>query len=138
MKSSPTSSPVAFIVEGIPAPQGSKRHVGGGRMVESSKRVAPWRAAVAAAAREAEVFISGPVMINLDFRFPRPKRMKPKDRSPMVQRPDLDKLIRSTLDGLTGVAFTDDSQVVKITATKQRCAPGGGLPGATITITEAP
>src|ERR1700676_3259288 len=33
-------------VRGIPAPQGSKRHVGGGRMIEMSKAVGPWREAV--------------------------------------------------------------------------------------------
>ena len=34
-------------VEGIEAaPQGSKRHVGRGIMIESSKRVKPWRDAV--------------------------------------------------------------------------------------------
>jgi Holliday junction resolvase RusA-like endonuclease len=32
--------------------------------------------------------------------------------------PDLDKLIRAVLDGLTGVAYKDDGQVVKITAVK--------------------
>lgn len=36
-----------FAVFGLPAPQGSKRHVGEGRMVESSKRVKPWRRQVA-------------------------------------------------------------------------------------------
>jgi hypothetical protein len=33
-------------VYGLPAPQGSKRHVGGGRMIEASKKVGPWREAV--------------------------------------------------------------------------------------------
>lgn len=33
-----------FSVLGLPAPQGSKTHVGEGRMVESSKRVKPWHA----------------------------------------------------------------------------------------------
>jgi Holliday junction resolvase RusA-like endonuclease len=32
--------------------------------------------------------------------------------------PDLDKLIRAVLDGLTGVAYKDDGQVVRITAVK--------------------
>jgi len=36
-----------FEVPGIPAPQGSKRHVGGGRMVESSRSLPEWRASVA-------------------------------------------------------------------------------------------
>ena len=33
-------------------------------------------------------------------------------------KPDLDKLIRAVLDGLTGVAYVDDSQVILIQATK--------------------
>ena len=37
-------------VNGLPAPQGSHKHVGGGRMVESSKKVKPWRQDVKAAA----------------------------------------------------------------------------------------
>jgi len=34
---------VEFFVAGAAAPQGSKRHVGGGRVIESSKAFAPWR-----------------------------------------------------------------------------------------------
>ena len=37
-------------VIGIPAPQGSKRHVGNGIMIENSKRVKPWRQDVKEAA----------------------------------------------------------------------------------------
>ena len=40
---------------GDPAPQGSKSHVGNGVMIESSKRVKPWRRQVAAAARDGNV-----------------------------------------------------------------------------------
>ena len=53
-------------VLGTPAPQGSKRHVGGGRMVESSKLVGPWREAVKAAVAAAYPGlepITGPVVI---------------------------------------------------------------------------
>lgn len=42
----------------------------------------------------------------------------------MVQKPDLDKLLRALNDGLTGIAFHDDSQVVYIKATKRRAKPG--------------
>lgn len=41
---------VEFFASGTPAPQGSKRHVGRGIMIESSRKVRPWRAAVVAAA----------------------------------------------------------------------------------------
>lgn len=33
--------------------------------------------------------------------------------------PDIDKLVRAILDGLTGVAFVNDSRVVSLTATKR-------------------
>ena len=39
---------VTIKVSGEPAPQGSKRHVGGGRMIEASKKLPPWREAVRA------------------------------------------------------------------------------------------
>ena len=34
---------LSFDVKGVPGAQGSKRHVGRGVMLESSKKVAPWR-----------------------------------------------------------------------------------------------
>ena len=37
-------------VRGVPAPQGSKRHIGHGIMIENSKKVKPWRQDVRAAA----------------------------------------------------------------------------------------
>lgn len=64
-----------FAVLGLPAPQGSKRHVGEGRMVESSKRVKPWRRQVAAAYRDHDFgdVLDGPVSVTVDFYLPRPK-----------------------------------------------------------------
>ena len=44
---------LAFTVRGIPGAQGSKRHVGHGVMIESSKKVKPWRSDVKAAAEDA-------------------------------------------------------------------------------------
>lgn len=38
--------------------------------------------------------------------------------------PDVDKLIRAVFDGLTGVAFVDDSRVVSLTATKRYAERG--------------
>ena len=43
---------LTITVHGTPAPQGSKRHVGNGVMVESSKKVKPWRQDVKHAALE--------------------------------------------------------------------------------------
>jgi crossover junction endodeoxyribonuclease RusA len=124
-------------VNGIPAPQGSKRHVGGGRMVEMSKAVGPWREAVRSETQRAieswrpgkGLPINGTtcaVGVHVIFTLIRPKSHHRPDGSlrPGVPerprtRPDVDKLTRAVLDGLTaGGAFEDDAQVVSLVAEK--------------------
>ena len=115
-----------FTVFGVPAPQGSKRHVGHGVLVESSAKVKPWREAVKWAVLEADLEpITGPVHLRLDFYLQRPAGHYGtgrnagvlKDSSPLYPavRPDLDKLARSTLDGLTDSGLiADDSRIVAL------------------------
>lgn len=123
---------IRFEVAGIPGPQGSKRHVGGGRMIESSKKVKPWRAAVSAAARAHCVEpLQGAVRVEIIFYMPAPKRL-PKGRVHPSVIPDADKLLRSTLDGMSRIAYHDDGQVTHIEAFK-RYHPEGWT-GAHITI----
>jgi crossover junction endodeoxyribonuclease RusA len=133
-----------FSVLGLtPAPQGSKRHVGGGRMVESSAKVRPWREAVRQEAIATGLAVSAaPIYLHLLFRFRRPKghhnaRGELRSSAPIdhITRPDLDKLCRSTLDGLTGVLFHDDSQVAFLVASKAYAAPDE-LEGCQIEIRE--
>lgn len=130
----------SFFVEGTPAPQGSKSgFIRGGRvvLVESSKKVKPWREAVGAKARESVgELLDGPLVLDVMFIMPRPKALGDKPAPPMVQRPDADKLLRSTCDALTGTCYGDDSQVVTIHAHKRRAEPGE-TPGAHITLTPA-
>ena len=124
-----------IFVPGIAAPQGSKTgFVVNGRAVlkESSDKVKPWREAVAKHAKGD--LLEGPLVIEVEFVMPRTKAMGTKPAPPMVQRPDLDKLIRSTFDGLTGAAYKDDSQVVEVHASKRRAKPDEPT-GAHITIT---
>ena len=137
-------------VNGTPAPQGSKRHVGNGRMVEMSKAVGPWREAVRAETQRAfhglraEDFPGVPpaVSVALTFTLPRPRghfrtgrnAHLLRDQAPTYPgRPDLDKLVRAVLDGLTtGGAFTDDGQVAVLSARKVYA--NGEPPGAVIEI----
>jgi crossover junction endodeoxyribonuclease RusA len=111
-----------FTVYGVPRPQGSKRHVGNGRMIESSPRVAEWRTLVAHTAsieRAGQPVIEGPVTVDVVFGFGLPKQPGTRrSQDPHTQRPDLDKLVRAVLDALTGVMYTDDSQVVELSARK--------------------
>lgn len=131
-------------VLGLPAPQGSKRHVGRGILVESSTKVGPWREAVVAAATNqgaANTRLDGPVTLDVSFYLPRPKsHFKAngalKDTAPFVQSttPDLDKLLRSTLDALVQAAvIADDARVQHIEARKLY-ATSERAPGALIML----
>ena len=120
-------------VRGLPAAQGSKRHVGGGRMVESSKAVGPWREAVRAECQRVmngDGPLAGPVHVTAMFGLPRPKGHYGTGRNAHVLKrsapawpsgkPDLDKLLRALLDGLTaGGAWADDAQVAQLAARKE-------------------
>ncbi len=123
---------IEFRVPGVAAPQGSKKafRTRGGRiaLVESCSRVKPYRATIALAAREvwAESATHGTVGVSIAFTFVRPKshyNAKGVLRAGVATHPgkgigDIDKLCRAVLDGLTGVIYADDSQVVSLVATK--------------------
>ena len=71
-------SGLVITVHGTPAPQGSKRHVGRGIMVESSAKVKPWREAVKHAALDAitpgtSQEFAAAVLVDVTFRLQRPK-----------------------------------------------------------------
>lgn len=125
-------------VRGAPAPQGSKTVVRaggkpGGRpiLIESSKAAGPWREAVRAETQRVITFpLDGPVFISVTFRLARPKTL-PKTAQYPARRPDLDKLVRAVLDGLTmGGAWADDGQVVTLLSSKTY----GEIPGCTIRV----
>jgi len=116
---------ISYFIEGEPAPQGSKSgFIKSGRvvMVESSKKVKPWREAVVIQTARHLSWkglnpLTTPVEIALVFFLPRPKTVT---RLWPSVKPDLDKLIRSTFDGLTtGGLYTDDALVIAVSASKQ-------------------
>ena len=111
---------ISFYVQGEPAPQGSKRfvgiHKGKGRMIESSKKVKPWREAVYWAAIEAKQKsamvepMDGPLAAVMIFALPIPSSVK---RLWPDRKPDLDKLVRSTSDALVNAGIiADDARIV--------------------------
>lgn len=129
-------SNVTFIVPGKPAPQGSKRHVGRGILIESSREVGPWRERVALAAHNAmngRTLLDGPIAVRLALTLPRPKSAPKRTTPPAVKRPDIDKLARAILDAITGTVIHDDSQITYLRVTK-RLADIGETPGATIVV----
>lgn len=138
-------------IDGIePAPQGSKRAIAlrkGGSftgkvaLLESSAGVKPWREAVRQEVIcSSMAMLEGPVGLSVVFRLTRPKSHHTSKGglckgAPRHHRskPDTDKLLRSTFDGLTGCAFKDDSQVVMVSAEKRYCERGE-RPGAVISL----
>jgi Holliday junction resolvase RusA-like endonuclease len=131
----PTLDTLVVVAYGLPAPQGSKKHVGRGVMVESSKQLPVWREDVKHAALTAlrdnpmwdRTFST--ITAHMVFTFPRPRvhyrtgkwSHLLRDGAPVLhtKKPDLDKLIRSTGDALTAAGvFVDDSRLARVDATK--------------------
>lgn len=151
---------LTITVYGTAGPQGSKRHVGNGVMVESSHKVKPWREAVkyaaldvATAGGDTRPAIELPVVVSMTFSFARPKGHYRTGRNAHLLRDgapryptsrthgDISKLARSTEDALvdSGVLH-DDSLIVNYTRLAKVWAGCGaqdalGIPGAVIRIT---
>lgn len=81
--------------------------------------------------------IDGPVELHIVFVMPRPCSMlwktKPMPRVPHTIKPDVDNLLKSLKDGLTGIVFRDDKQIWKVVAEKW-IADGTEQPGVEIEI----
>lgn len=130
---------LAVTVVGRPAPQGSKRLGEHGQLREQSAYLPAWRAAVKRATYQAYrnggvdpatlPLIRGAVVVRVTFLLP--------PSMPVDGPPDLDKLLRSTWDGLTQArAWEDDGRVVASWADKRR-PRDGEQPGALIEIWRA-
>ena len=150
-KQSASSLVIEFRVYGIPRPQGSKRYVGRGIMIESCRHVGQWRNDVMSAAQQA---YSGPavtwdVELDITFYFPRPKshygtgknadKLKPSAPKKPTSRAcgDTTKLARSTEDAVSECSgypvLKDDCQVTDLICRK-RYATANNPPGAFIRI----
>jgi len=68
-----------------------------------------------------------PVEIEMVFTMLKPRTVTRPEPS---VAPDLDKLVRAVLDGLTAIAYRDDGQVTLITASKIY----GENPGVSVSV----
>ncbi len=123
---------MTFVVYGIAQPQGSTRAFvpkGWTRPIITSDNPQNkgWRQLVAegasrALADQGGTLLETPVRLSVSFFLPRPKSL-PKRVAAHVKRPDLDKLLRSVGDALTGVLWVDDAQLVRIEGAKEYAPP---------------
>ena len=131
---------VTVIVDGVAAPQGSKVRTRYG-MRESSKRVAPWRAAVeraaVAAGDQAGLLdaLEPPYRIEAHFYFRKPRTSRQKyPTAPTIG--DGDKLTRATWDALTSAGLiVDDRHAIEWSGSKRWAGPDE-TPGAVIVVSE--
>ena len=124
-------SMVAFDVEGIPSPGGSKSAFMNQRTrrivvtCAGGRKTKVWRQAVAAAGRIAMgsgAMLAAPIALYIDFRMPRPRShylsdgttIRPGAPALPIVRPDATKLLRSTEDALTGIVWRDDAEIAEI------------------------
>lgn len=142
---------IAFFVQGIPKPAGSKRGFaikkGGqytGRVVisDACKGSRDWKTDVSRAAQneyQGDLW-DCPITLTLTFYMPRPRSHlrtngQLKDNAPKTPttRPDVLKLARGVEDALTSIIWKDDSLIVNEHLHKRY----GERPGVQIEIREA-
>ena len=137
------SGTIRVWVPGVPIPEGSVRAIPVGRHArvihDRGAELDRWRQSIGLNVRRAAVSagwdlpLDEPVMVDVEFHLPRPKRPRWEDAA---TKPDLDKLQRAVGDGLCprggGGVLREDSRIVRWGATK-RYAPEE--PGAWLVIT---
>lgn len=110
-------------------------------LVESSKKVKPWRKEVDHAGRVAmagRAPLDGPLRVTMTFTLPKPTSAPKTRRTYPMRTPDLSKLVRATEDALTTAGvWVDDARVVELTTAKRYPGEGDSAlsrPGVVIKI----
>lgn len=134
---------IEFTVYGKPAQMGSKKafisHTTGRAMLkdDNNEHREKWANAVttaAAVAMAGRVLYQEAIHVELTFYFSRPQSHFKKSgelsgSAPMfhAQSPDIDKLIRCSLDAMTGVVFQDDKLVCNLSASRHWTKSQAGM-----------
>jgi Holliday junction resolvase RusA-like endonuclease len=138
---------IAFNVLGAPAGKGSPqaRVHNGHVVVHENRRTKTWEALVREAALVAigdvrtPPFVDVPLVVTITFWLARPSghwgKHGLKSSAPRhpAKKPDIDKLVRATLDPMNGTIFDDDSRIVSLVAVKSY-ADLVGSAGASIRV----
>jgi len=112
-----------FAIPGKPYPLKRARRMKFGGMFDPKENVEAKKLVAQIARLAIKSPLSGPVALAAVFVFERPKSHYGKTlkaTAPIchTQRPDVDNLIKTVLDGLNGIAWNDDAQVVEVSGRK--------------------
>jgi Holliday junction resolvase RusA-like endonuclease len=115
-------------------------------LVDANKNAKTWKETVGKVAlveMNGRPPLEGPLRVTLTFLIERPKTHLLSDgvslsaeglrRPNHCQKPDVLKLARAVEDGMTGVVYVDDSQIIEEILQK-RWAQAGELPGAYVSV----
>lgn len=134
---------LSIYIVGRPAPQGSKQRGAAGQLLEQSAYLPAWRAACRIGAYRAfaaagvgtdrlPLFPFGvPVYISRCEFWVSSQQCRADGTAEPIGTPDIDKLLRSTLDALGGArrqtarVYADDAQIVSIDGLRKVRKPGG-------------
>jgi Holliday junction resolvase RusA-like endonuclease len=121
---------VIFQVDGTPVPKGRPRFARRGKFVStySPKTTVDYESKVFEAAKEAmglQKPLEGPIVACIYITLPIPASYSKKRSQACLsgeerptKRSDIDNFVKAIFDGMNGVVFEDDSQVVSLHATK--------------------
>lgn len=134
-----------FIIPGVPVAQPRARAtaIGGhARMYEAKKEHAihTFKATARLAAKERfwGEPMTGPVMLSVQFVFPRPKRLQrkkdPTCRIRKWDKPDLDNALKAVMDALNEVVWKDDQAICQVSDLSKWYAAVGEEPKTVVMV----
>ncbi|GLO24232.1 RusA family crossover junction endodeoxyribonuclease [Pseudomonas putida] len=134
--------PVQFLVPGEPVGKGRPRigRVGGHARMFTPQKTASYEGLIAMAGTEAmagRTLLEGAVMVEMRIVLAIPQSMSKKRKAQAIagelfptKKPDMDNVIKAIYDGLNGVVWKDDVQVVDAFVRKRY----GEVPGVHVRI----
>ena len=126
---------IDFCILGNPVAQGRPKFARRGRFVttydppksKSFKETVKWQAIESGANKE---LLEGPLEVTLVFSMQRPKGhhgkkgLRPSAPKYHTVKPDIDNLTKGVIDGLEGICFARDQQIVSMDLTKEYAKEG--------------
>ncbi|TXG96497.1 MAG: RusA family crossover junction endodeoxyribonuclease [Nevskiaceae bacterium] len=134
--------PVQFLVPGEPVGKGRPRigRVGGHARMFTPQKTASYEGLIALAGTQAmagRTLLEGAVMVEMRIVLAIPQSMSKKRKAQAIagelfptKKPDMDNVIKAIYDGLNGVVWKDDVQVVDAFVRKRY----GEVPGVHVRI----
>lgn len=136
------SEPITFFVPGQPQGKGRPRigKAGGFSRMFTPEKTAAYEGLIALAARQemaGRELLIGPVSVRMSIDLTVPASWSQKKQRDALEarllpttKPDCDNTVKAVFDGLNGVAWKDDVQVVDLTVSKRYAK----TPGVLVTI----